>query len=1110
MRPLAVVANPSRDIHLPRLCRRDFHLGHIGDRQQFSQERRGLFDHRSEQRPEEVRVDAAKAGQAAARFEYQLLEGVFEANQIRRFHQLQDAGRGAIDVLLAAGKHDLHRVGGKDRLLKRILGKRDGRIAERRKVGQRRIEHLEQVEEPVSTEAEVAELRLDFALKGAVAASGRVEEVFLKPQPCEGAKLIQEVPHAAVAAASKKAEGAAAGLAHVQRGLHVGSSGLRFDSEGAEFLVHVLGEFAAQHGNSPQGRLDGGDAVAGVLLKRAGDGRELVAPHLRDAPNPFVQRLAQPAAANRDVLFVGRPDADEFARLIPGVAGPASSIRSARSRLDLPFQAVQPAFDLFPRRAFRPARHLVLDVLLHRFGLEPRIAHHLRHEPIDRGGILRRCVLVPLANQIDADLLCGGAQEQPAGEPDAVGSEPAERAAPEIGRLLTKLFESRAERRREIVSHIGREVRHAIAERFGRAIRHRHEVRRRKRQALSFHLRSFRPAVLGHEVHVLFGIVIEFGERRVQVGEFAIGSAGVRGRGRVDERRDRRVGGVHPPQHAPHGEAQVDEHPARAARRTRKHVHLRHVVARQQPRLIRRLLNGLGMRGHLKFATQARHEAEVVVAEGEAAECPRAAGLEVPRNRVELLAGQPVEDLFELPTAIARDRLERHREDIVGREGHIGRSRGGFVNRVRIAIDVEEADGGYLGNIAEPIDEPTPNLLKCPPTEAADADEDGRPQDPDFFLDRGHAEEVVFLEIEFDERGGTATAAGLEYRDPSAIEVARRREIDIVNGMRWPRPGRGFQYPTGAAAARIARPRPPLKRANEQRATREAFVRIFGQRLRQNRSIHFREHREVGLLGHVLERELPNVLPAERPQTREQFDVDDREAVLIRVLADLVGEGFRRGVDRGHAAEQSGTGRAFELLDEAEVRDLHEIGHDEQVSRLHIEVLEVVLLDEVIEADSRVVQEAEEHVARNAGAAELLILGEGVVEVLVGQLHHDDEFAPDILDALDGEDEGMANLLDAFERLHLLLGAEVVAFEGVEVAVDEFDGFLDAAGRDAAPNLAEPTGSDRFDEAVARDRFAVGLAKPVHSRSQPLVRRQRVWTSPKPLRTDSFGYEMNG
>ena len=167
-------------------------------------------------------------------------------------------------------------------------------------------------------------------------------------------------------------------------------------------------------------------------------------------------------------------------------------------------------------------------------------------------------------------------------------------------------------------------------------------------------------------------------------------------------------------------------------------------------------------------------------------------------------------------------------------------------------------------------------------------------------------------------------------------------------------------------------------------------------------------------------------------------------------------------------------------LDQPEVGDLDAVGDHEQVARLDVEVLEAVLLDQVVEPLGGVVEEAEQHVARDARPAGLLVLAQAFVQVLVGQLHDDEEFAADVLDLLDGQDERVADLLDALQRLHLLDRAGVVAVERVEVAVDELDGLVDAAGRDALPHLAEPAGADGLEQAVAGDRLGVRLAKPVH------------------------------
>src|SRR5262249_5382085 len=102
---------------------------------------------------------------------------------------------------------------------------------------------------------------------------------------------------------------------------------------------------------------------------------------------------------------------------------------------------------------------------------------------------------------------------------------------------------------------------------------------------------------------------------------------------------------------------------------------------------------------------------------------------------------------------------------------------------------------------------------------------------------------------------------------------------------------------------------------------------------------------QVRLLLQVLLRQLADVLPVERRVPGEQLGVDDGEAVLVAPFADVPAVRLGRGVQGGDAAaEQAGGALPFEVLDEAEVGDLHPVADEEEVARLHVEVLEVVPL----------------------------------------------------------------------------------------------------------------------------------------------------------------------
>src|SRR6185312_2897319 len=82
--------------------------------------------------------------------------------------------------------------------------------------------------------------------EGAVELRGGVHEVFLQPDPGEGANLVEEVPHAAAAAPAEEAEGAAAGLAHIVCRLYVALGLLRLHRELVSTGIGRLGPLRAE------------------------------------------------------------------------------------------------------------------------------------------------------------------------------------------------------------------------------------------------------------------------------------------------------------------------------------------------------------------------------------------------------------------------------------------------------------------------------------------------------------------------------------------------------------------------------------------------------------------------------------------------------------------------------------------------------------------------------------------------------------------------------------------------------------------------------------------------------------------------------------------------
>ena len=149
---------------------------------------------------------------------------------------------------------------------------------------------------------------------------------------------------------------------------------------------------------------------------------------------------------------------------------------------------------------------------------------------------------------------------------------------------------------------------------------------------------------------------------------------------------------------------------------------------------------------------------------------------------------------------------------------------------------------------------------------------------------------------------------------------------------------------------------------------------------------------------------LPAILAVERQRGRQQFLVDDGQAVLIARRREDAAEQLRRGIARRDRAESGlgmAAGKVRQAMHEAEVRDFDVIAHEKQVRRFDVEMLQAVLQIEQIEHIRRLAQIAQQLRPWNAGQPLSSALGEQVEQALVGQFGDDDEFAVDDLDTFD-------------------------------------------------------------------------------------------------------------
>ncbi len=224
----------------------------------------------------------------------------------------------------------------------------------------------------------------------------------------------------------------------------------------------------------------------------------------------------------------------------------------------------------------------------------------------------------------------------------------------------------------------------------------------------------------------------------------------------------------------------------------------------------------------------------------------------------------------------------------------------------------------------------------------------------------------------------------------------------------------------------------------------------------------------------MLQDQLTHVVPRERPLPGEQFLIDDGEAVLIAKAAHPPVEGLRRRVDRRDAAGDRRL-HAFQILDEAEVRDLDVLEHQKQVLRLDVQMLKLISVVHQVQRFGGFLHVDEQLIARDARQTLTAALLEAVPQIALGQLHDDDELAVDDVEAFEREDIGMANRGDAAEGFQFLLGALAAVVAAAEVAEDELDGLVQAARRFRLPDLAETAAAYPLDEPVARNRFGMAF-----------------------------------
>jgi hypothetical protein len=225
----------------------------------------------------------------------------------------------------------------------------------------------------------------------------------------------------------------------------------------------------------------------------------------------------------------------------------------------------------------------------------------------------------------------------------------------------------------------------------------------------------------------------------------------------------------------------------------------------------------------------------------------------------------------------------------------------------------------------------------------------------------------------------------------------------------------------------------------------------------------------------VLEEKLAGIGALEREFAREQLLINDGETVLIAMRADVSEEDLRRRVERGNRSQLWRRRRSQVLRAQAvyqpEVADFDMIANQEEIARLDVKMLQVVIEIHQVERFGDFAHVSEESLARDPQVPVGPLFLQQVMQIPIRQFHYDYQLALHPFDALHREQEGMAYRLDTLDGVQFFFGGHRAGIERVGIAVDKLDGFEKAARSFALPYFAETTPAQRLEQAVSGDGF---------------------------------------
>lgn len=163
----------------------------------------------------------------------------------------------------------------------------------------------------------------------------------------------------------------------------------------------------------------------------------------------------------------------------------------------------------------------------------------------------------------------------------------------------------------------------------------------------------------------------------------------------------------------------------------------------------------------------------------------------------------------------------------------------------------------------------------------------------------------------------------------------------------------------------------------------------------------------------MLRGQLRNGSAGKWPSACQQFLIHHRQRILIAVQARSAIEHFRRGVDWRQTSDDR-TLDLPEFFEQPEICDLRATSDDQEISRLDVQMLQLVALMEVVERVGDVLHVFQQSVTWDTTGSPFTMLVVDIFQRSIGQLGDDDQL---VFNPFESFERQQKRVLDALHSL---------------------------------------------------------------------------------------------